>query len=161
MSSIDTGWAVCEEGLNLEEAGEVFTAMVIAMRSHDPKRIQKAVEVGLFSDECSKGLISAMGWLPEDIVNPWTQRFLNGKDMSHKLLGLATCSIRRQAPGGPRQGRRRRLRSEHGQVVDDGPAEEAHGRLSAAPRRLRLHGGVPDLRRLPGRGRAVHLRRNE
>lgn len=99
MSSIDTGWAVCEEGLNLEEAGEVFTAMVIAMRSHDPKRIQKAVEVGLFSDECSKGLISAMGWLPEDIVNPWTQRFLNGKDMSHKLLGLATCSIRRQDPG--------------------------------------------------------------
>ena len=99
MSSIDTGWAICEEGLNLQEAGEVFTAMVIAMRSHDPKRIQKAVEVGLSSNECSEGLISAMGWLPENIVSPWTQRFLNGKDMSHKLLGLATCSIRRQDPG--------------------------------------------------------------
>jgi uncharacterized protein (TIGR02270 family) len=46
-----------------------------------------------------KGLISAMGWLSADIVNPWTQRFLNGKDMNHKLLGLATCSIRRQDPG--------------------------------------------------------------
>jgi uncharacterized protein (TIGR02270 family) len=99
MSSIDTGWAVCAEGLNLQEAGEVFTAMVIAMRSRDSKRIQKAVEVGLSSDECHKGLISAMGWLPENIVTPWTLRFLNGKDMSHKLLGLATCSIRRQDPG--------------------------------------------------------------
>jgi uncharacterized protein (TIGR02270 family) len=99
MSSIDTGWAACEEGLNLQEPGEVFTAMVIAMRSHDPKKIQKAVEIGLSSDECNKGLVSAMGWLPENIVGPWTQRFLQGKDMNHKLLGMATCSIRRQDPG--------------------------------------------------------------
>jgi uncharacterized protein (TIGR02270 family) len=99
MSSIDKGWAICKEGLAQEEAGEVFTAAVIAMRSRDPKRIQQAVEVGLSSDECTKGLISAMGWLPENIVNPWTQRFLNGKDMGHKFLGLATCSIRRQDPG--------------------------------------------------------------
>ena len=99
MSSIDTGWTVCEDGLSHEEAGEAFTAAVIAMKSHDPKRIQKAVEVGLSTVECSKGLISAMGWLPGDVVNPWTQRFLNGKDMGHKYLGIATCSIRRQDPG--------------------------------------------------------------
>jgi uncharacterized protein (TIGR02270 family) len=99
MSSIDTGWAVCEEGLSQQEADEVFTAMVIAMRSHDPKKIQQAVEVGLSSVECHKGLISAMGWLPVDIVTPWIKRFLQGKDMGHKLLGLATCSIRRQDPG--------------------------------------------------------------
>lgn len=99
MSSIDIGWAVCEEGLAQQEAGEVFTATVIAMRSRDAKRIQKAVEVGLSSEECSKGLISAMGWLPEDTVTPWAQRFINGKDMNHKLLGLSICSIRRQDPG--------------------------------------------------------------
>ncbi len=99
MSSVDTAWALCEEGLVQEEAGEVFTAAVVAIRSHDVKRIQKAVEVGLSSEDCMKGLISAMGWLSADIVNPWTQRFLNGKDMNHKLLGLATCSIRRQDPG--------------------------------------------------------------
>ncbi len=99
MSAADTGWEVCEQALAQEEAGEVFTATIIAMRGHDPKRIQKAVEIGLSSEECSKGLISAMGWLPDSIVNPWTQRFLNGKDMSHKFLGLATCSIRRQDPG--------------------------------------------------------------
>lgn len=99
MSSIDTAWTVCEEGLIHEEAGEVFTATIVAMRSRDVKRIQKAVEVGLSSEQCSKGLISAMGWLSEDIVNPWTQRFLNGKEMDHKLLGLAICSIRRQDPG--------------------------------------------------------------
>lgn len=99
MSSIDDGWAVCEEGLKHQEAGEVFTATVIAMRGRDVKKIQKAVEVGISSEECSKGLISAMGWLPDSLVIPWTQRFLNGKDMNHKLLGIATCSIRRQDPG--------------------------------------------------------------
>jgi uncharacterized protein (TIGR02270 family) len=99
MSSLDTGWAVCQEGLELQEAGEVFTATIVAMRSRDPRKIQQAVQVGLSSDESCKGLISALGWLPENIVNPWTQRFLNGKDMSHKLLGIATCSVRRQDPG--------------------------------------------------------------
>jgi uncharacterized protein (TIGR02270 family) len=99
MSAVDTGWAVCKEALSQEEAGEVFTATVIAMRSHDAVKIQQAVLAGLSSNECSKGLISAMGWLPENIVTPWLQRFLNGKDMSHKLLGIATCSVRRQDPG--------------------------------------------------------------
>jgi hypothetical protein len=51
MSSVDTAWALCEEGLVQEEAGEVFTAAVVAIRSHDVKRIQKAVEVGLSSED--------------------------------------------------------------------------------------------------------------
>ncbi len=40
-----------------------------------------------------------MGWLPDELANPWTERFLNGKEMAHKYLGLATCSVRRQNPG--------------------------------------------------------------
>lgn len=98
-SSVDVGWQVCEEALELQEPGEVFTAMVIAMRSHEAHKIQRAVEVGLENNLATPGLISAMGWLPAKITNSWTERFLKGKAMSHKYLGLATCSVRRQDPG--------------------------------------------------------------
>jgi len=99
MTSVDIGWQACDEALALQEVGEVFTAMVIAMRSHEPRKIQQAVEAGLENESATPGLISAMGWLPADIANPWTERFLKGKEMNHKYLGIAVCSVRRQDPG--------------------------------------------------------------
>jgi uncharacterized protein (TIGR02270 family) len=99
MTSTELGWQVCEDVLAMQEPGEIFTAMVIAMRSHEPSKIQMAVEAGLGSERTMPGLISAMGWLPGQIANPWTERFLQGKDMTHKYLGIATCSVRRQNPG--------------------------------------------------------------
>lgn len=99
MTSLDIGWEVCESALEFQEPGEVFTSMVIAMRSREAEKIKIAVEVGLENELATPGLISAMGWLPSEIVDPWTERFLNGKDMDHKYLGLATCSVRRKDPG--------------------------------------------------------------
>ncbi len=99
MTSIDMGWQACDDALQLQEPGELFTAMAIAMRSREIHKIQKAVETGLENDLATPGLISAMGWLPADIANPWTERFLKGKEMNHKYLGIAVCSVRRQDPG--------------------------------------------------------------
>ncbi|PKF60329.1 hypothetical protein CW745_15400 [Psychromonas sp. psych-6C06] len=98
-SSVDIAWSICKESLELEEPGEVFTAMVVALRSHEATKIQQAVEVGLKSESNTAALISAMGWVPSEIAGPWIDRFLNGKNMQHKLLGLAVCSIKRQDPG--------------------------------------------------------------
>ncbi len=99
MTSIDIGWKACEKALELQESGEVFTSMVIAMRSHEAGKIKTAVDVGLENELALPGLISAMGWLPDEIANPWMERFLKGKEMNHKYLGLASCSVRRQDPG--------------------------------------------------------------
>lgn len=99
MTSLSDGWLACESALELEEPGEVFTATVIAFRSREMTNIQKAVEVGLTNDETIKGLISAIGWLPDHLANPWIERFLKGKDLKHKYLGLAAASVRRQDPG--------------------------------------------------------------
>ncbi len=98
MTSVDIGWQVCEEALELQGVGEVFTAMVVAMRSHEGRKIQLAVETGLNSAPAMPGLISAMGWLPDEMAMPWIGRFLNGKEMGHKYLGLASCSVRRHDP---------------------------------------------------------------
>lgn len=99
MSNLDLGWEACEAGLALQQAGEAFAATVIALRSHDIQKIQKAIQEGLAGKQSSKGVISALGWLPAEIAQPWVKRLLNGKDMNHKYLGIAACSVRREDPG--------------------------------------------------------------
>jgi len=99
MTSVESSWKICLEALELEEPGEVFTATVIAFRSHDATKIQKAIEVGLSSDETFKGLVSALGWLPEKLVHPWLKKFFTSKDINHKYLAIAVCSVRRENPG--------------------------------------------------------------
>lgn len=99
MTSVDEGWSACEAALALAEPGEVFTAAVVAIRSHDVSRIRMAVEHGLANPITVRGLISALGWLPTHLANPWIEKLLNGKDLNHKFLGVAACSLRRQDPG--------------------------------------------------------------
>lgn len=99
MVSIEQSWPICLEALALNEPGEVFTATVLAIKSHDIQKIQVAVEAGLSNDETEKGLISALGWLPARLVNNWIEKFLSSKDFNHKYLAVAACSVRRENPG--------------------------------------------------------------
>lgn len=99
MNSLDLAWELCLEALEFEQPGEVFTAAMIAFRSHDIDKIKTVVSVGLSNDETVKGLISAMGWLPNNLVQDWIQKFLSSKDLEHKYLAVAACSVRREYPG--------------------------------------------------------------
>ena len=98
MTAVEEAWKICLEALKLEGPGEVFTSTVIAFKSHDIAKIQRAVEVGLGGDEAVKGLISALGWLPGKLVHSWIKRFFSSKDLDHKYLALAACSVRRENP---------------------------------------------------------------
>lgn len=99
MTAVEDAWEICLQALELKEPGEVFTATVIAFRSHDIAKIQKVIEAGLSSDETARGLISAMGWLSGTLVHPWVKKFFTSKDLNHKYLALAACSVRRENPG--------------------------------------------------------------
>ena len=99
MTAVEDAWEICLQALEYEESGEVFTSTVIAFRSHDMSKIQKVIEVGLIDDETARGLISAMGWLPGKLVHPWIKKFFTSKDLNHKYLALAACSVRRENPG--------------------------------------------------------------
>ena len=99
MTAVEDAWELCLQALELDGPGEVFTATVIAFRSHDVAKIQKAIEAGLSNDKVAKGLISAMGWLPGKLVHPWIEKFFTSKDLNHKYLALAACSVRRENPG--------------------------------------------------------------
>lgn len=98
MTAIDLGWEHCLEALELGDPGEQFTASVVAFRSHEMHKIQTVVESGLTNLRMTKGLISAMGWIKPDIAQQWIGKFVNGKDLNHKYLGIAACSIRRHDP---------------------------------------------------------------
>ena len=99
MTAPRQSWQTCLQALEYEEPGEVFTAAIVAFRSRDAGKIQLAVEAGLLNDKTEKGLISAMGWLSADLVHSWIKQFLGSKDLNHKYLAIAVCSVRRENPG--------------------------------------------------------------
>lgn len=95
----ELGWQVCVDQLAYEEAGEVFTAAVVAFRTRNASRIKMVCELALTSDEMTEGLISALGWIETEIASFWIQRFLSVTDPRYRMLGLAACSVRREDPG--------------------------------------------------------------
>lgn len=98
MTAPDDAWEICEAALELNQASEVFAASVLAFRSLDINKIQRAVEAGLASPQGFKGLTSALAWLPDRICHSWIKKFLTSKDLNHKHLAIAACSTRREDP---------------------------------------------------------------
>lgn len=94
----EESWAICEQAMALEQPGDIFVAAVVAFRSLDVTKIQAAVEAGLANADAIPGLISALGWLPGRLVHSWIKKFLTSKDLSHKYLAVAACSIRQENP---------------------------------------------------------------
>ncbi|MCP4324578.1 MAG: TIGR02270 family protein [Psychromonas sp.] len=99
MCNFELAWEICLEELNFEQAGEAFTATIIAFRSRDVNKIKVVIDHAFVNDETFKGVVSAMAWLPKGLINEWLERFLFSKDLNHKLLAIALCSIRRKNPG--------------------------------------------------------------
>lgn len=95
----EPGWQACANQLVYEEAGEIFTAAVVALRSRHAARIKMVCEQALTSAEMTRGLVSALGWVDKEIAEFWVQRFLAVTDPKYRLLGLAACSVRRENPG--------------------------------------------------------------
>jgi uncharacterized protein (TIGR02270 family) len=98
ITNIDQAWENCEKALEYQEPGEVFTAAVTAFRSHDMNKIQQTVEIGLSNEQAFKGLVSALGWLPGKLVHGWIKKFFTSKNLDHKYLAVAACSVRRENP---------------------------------------------------------------
>lgn len=99
LTAPEIAWRICKEALEDMGPGEVFTASVVAFRRRDRSEIREVIETALLSHDAVKGLISAMAWLPSQISRPWTDRFLQSKNVDHNYLAVAVCSLRREDPG--------------------------------------------------------------
>ncbi|MES2824581.1 MAG: TIGR02270 family protein [Pseudomonadota bacterium] len=98
MAAPEESWELCAAAMVTQQAGEVFAAAVLAFRSLDVSKIQCVIEVGLTSPQGFQGLVSALGWLPGRLCHSWIKKFLTSKDLNHKYLAVAACSVRREDP---------------------------------------------------------------
>ena len=93
------GWEFCEQGLAWEAAGEVFVAGVLAFENGDCERTEAVMTAARTSSAAFRGLISALGWLPEKLAEYWARHMLSADAPVHRLLGVAGCAITRCNPG--------------------------------------------------------------
>lgn len=98
MTHPDESWEICAEAMATGQADEIFAATVVAFQSCDIDKIQLVIELGLASPQSAKGLVSALAWLPGRLCHSWLKKFLNSKDLNHKYLAVAACSLRREDP---------------------------------------------------------------
>lgn len=98
MTAPEEAWDICHAAMETGDAGDCFAASVVAFRSLDVAKIQTSVEIGLASEPAFRGLVSALGWLPGRLCHSWIKRFLTSKDIDHKYLAVAVCSVRREDP---------------------------------------------------------------
>jgi len=99
IGNLDISWAICEQRIeDGADSGEIFTATILAFRSHDQAKIQTVVETAMSSEEGYQGLLYALTWLPGNLVHDWVKRFFTSKDLNHKKLAIQVCNIRRENP---------------------------------------------------------------
>lgn len=95
----EAGWEICREALNYNEPGEVFAAAVLAFESGEAARIETVLAAGSASLELSRGLVSALGWLPYSQANRHIQQLLSAESSDLRRIGIAACAAHRQDPG--------------------------------------------------------------
>ena len=89
------GLPVREEGLKHEEVGEVFAAGYIALDSNRKDWLAPFVEVVGVAPETSKGLISALGWIPQKKLEGHVVEWLRSVNSLHREIGLGACAVHR------------------------------------------------------------------
>jgi uncharacterized protein (TIGR02270 family) len=89
------GWMILRESLALEEPGEIFAAAVVAFESGDAKRTDLVLEAGTASPNLSRGLISAIGWLPPKKADRLIKTLLASPSKARRSIGVAGAAIRR------------------------------------------------------------------
>jgi uncharacterized protein (TIGR02270 family) len=88
-------WAILKESLAIGEPGEVFAAAAIAFDSGEAKRTDIALETGTATPELSRGLVSAIGWLPLKKADRLIKILLASASNARRRVGVAGAAIRR------------------------------------------------------------------
>lgn len=95
----EDGWQACEAALEFKEAGEVFAASVIAIRSDSEEKLARVLAVVEEVPESGKGMTSALGWHAFGQIKPIADKLLAAESAAHRTVGLATYAIHRVDPG--------------------------------------------------------------
>src|SRR5581483_5205971 len=88
-------WAVLQDSLELEDAGEIFAAAAVAFESGDAKRTDLVLDAGTATLELSRGLVSAIGWLPPKKADRLIKILLSSPSAARRRIGVAGAATRR------------------------------------------------------------------
>lgn len=97
--SSELSFEFASEGYSLGDAGYMFVAAIQAFNSAKASLIERVLEDCRQMPELRAGLFSALGWMPGAMVHPWIKKFFLSKDDYLRLVGVASCSVRRENPG--------------------------------------------------------------
>jgi hypothetical protein len=95
----DEGWKICKGTFAWEEAGEVFAAAVLAFERGDDEMIQEVLKAGQESYELSRGIVSALGWLPYEQALIHIQKILDSGSPYLRRIGIAASAVHRKDVG--------------------------------------------------------------
>lgn len=92
------GWELCENGLDDDDPGTLFTAAIMAFESGNKDRFDLVIEKSALSRSLFRAAVSALGWLNPNSFRP-VIRDLVGAERGHdQCLGIAACGVRRIDP---------------------------------------------------------------
>jgi uncharacterized protein (TIGR02270 family) len=94
-------WDLVKKAAEEHEAGEVFAATILAFECGSTEHIQDMLQVGAASPEKSRGLVSALGWLPFKQVEKHLKPLLTAESPVIRRVALATHAIHRHNPDRP------------------------------------------------------------
>jgi uncharacterized protein (TIGR02270 family) len=92
-------WSVCERELRWQQPGEVFAAAIRAWESGKKQRIQRVTKAAAHCYDCSRALVSSLGWLGDERANPQIDRLLAGSNLFSRRIAIAACAVRGRDPG--------------------------------------------------------------
>jgi len=88
------GWGTA---VNLVEEGpgEVFAASVLAFESGDAERVEKVMEVGASAPPLARGMISALGWMHQELALREARKLVTSREPEYRRAGIAGMAIHR------------------------------------------------------------------
>lgn len=95
----EAGEELCREALSQGKAGEFFVASILAFKNGNEENISYLLDKGGADPDLSKGIISALGWLPFHKAEPYIKRFISEQSPTLFHIGIAASSIHRIDPG--------------------------------------------------------------
>lgn len=95
----EAGWEMSKDALRHGNAGDYFSASFLAFNSGEAERINCLLDNREISSEQSKGIVSALGWLPYRQAEPHITRFIANDSPALLRTGIAASALHRIDPG--------------------------------------------------------------
>jgi uncharacterized protein (TIGR02270 family) len=94
------GWEVVAAALEEGKSGTVFTAGILALGSGNEEWIPLELEAGVTTRQASRGLMSALAWVPIDKASVPIKTLLASDQPEKRRIGLAGAAAHRKMPSG-------------------------------------------------------------